>query len=180
MKTLDIEIAVMEYFNIRTNLIVPNVSWGIGLHECDLLVITKAGCAYEVEIKTSKTDLIKDKEKRHGHFNSKIKQLYFAIPMKLVKYMEHIPERAGIFGIREGINTVFKPKCEKLREARINSKYKFSEGERYQVARLGAMRILGLKKRIKKLKEEDNTGILEPEDDSEMDIIRDSFKDREE
>jgi len=45
MKSLDIEIAVMEYLGTRTNLIVPNVSWGMDLHECDILSLSKAGYA---------------------------------------------------------------------------------------------------------------------------------------
>lgn len=45
--TLDMEVAVMEHFGVRQNLIVPNVWWGMGLnHECDMLVLTKSNCAY--------------------------------------------------------------------------------------------------------------------------------------
>ena len=64
MKAIDIELAVSNYLNPRTNLIVPNVHWGMCLHECDLLVITRSGYAWEVEIKVSRVDLIKNKEKK--------------------------------------------------------------------------------------------------------------------
>ena len=47
----------MNFFNYRANLIVPNISWGLGLHECDLLVLTSSGYATEIEIKVSKADL---------------------------------------------------------------------------------------------------------------------------
>lgn len=69
MKTIELEIAIMEYFGIRQNLIVPNVSWGMnGLHECDVLILSKAGYATEVEIKISKPDLLKDRDKKHCKF----------------------------------------------------------------------------------------------------------------
>ena len=76
----DIEISVAKYMDPRVNLIVPNASWGLGLHECDLLVISKAGYASEVEIKVSKADLLRDREKRHGHASDRIKALWFALP----------------------------------------------------------------------------------------------------
>ena len=89
MKTIDIEIAVMKWIGIRRNLVIPNVSWGIsmkhpttykwmGLHECDILSLTKSNYAMEVEIKTTKSDLLKDKEKTHGHNSNLIRYLYFA------------------------------------------------------------------------------------------------------
>ena len=63
----EMECAVARYMDFRTNLVVPNVSWGFEVHECDLLIVTKTGYAYEVEIKRSKADLKKDIEKKHGH-----------------------------------------------------------------------------------------------------------------
>jgi hypothetical protein len=65
MKAIHVELAVASYFGIRRHLIVPNVSWGLGLrHECDLLIVRESGFAAEVEIKVSKSDLKKDVEKR--------------------------------------------------------------------------------------------------------------------
>jgi len=46
--------------------------------------------------KEVEADLIKDKEKKHGHDCGKFKELYFAIPAKLLKDKEHIPVQAGI------------------------------------------------------------------------------------
>ena len=84
MTTLEIEIALMEHFNVRQNSIVPNISWGIAnLHECDILVLSKSNYATEVEIKISKSGLLKDKEKKHGHNHNHIARLYFAVPKKL-------------------------------------------------------------------------------------------------
>jgi len=66
MTSKEIEILVADYFNYRANLIVPNVSWGLGVHECDILVLTKAGYAWEVEIKTSVADVKADLKKSTG------------------------------------------------------------------------------------------------------------------
>lgn len=165
LKTVDIELAVVSYLKPRVNLIVPNVSWGLGLHECDLLVISSAGYAWEIEIKVSKVDLIKDKEKRHGHISHMIKYLYFAIPDYLIEHSEHIPERAGIITIntesllellsnhknlssRDLIHFMGE-RCKIIRKPIATHKpYKFSEAERLKVAMLGAMRIWGLKRKI--------------------------------
>jgi len=146
LTTMEMEIALAHSLDFRKNLIVPNISWGMNMHECDLLVLTKAGYAWEVEIKITKADLVKDKDKRHGHHHPKIKRLYFAIPDYLTPHIKHIPERAGI------ITVDWYHRCKTIREPQQNSGYKFSEAERYNIARLGAMRIWTLKKRIVKRK----------------------------
>jgi len=157
----DIEHEVARWFNWRQNLIVPNVSWGLNLHECDLLVCSKSGYCTEVEIKISKADLIKDKEKSHGHKSNKIKYLYFAIPETLDKpeIIEHVPLVAGLliisktkygFRVNERRLPVKNASCRAL-----------TEDEQCKMAGLGAMRvwalkttIAGNKNTIKYLKEE--------------------------
>ena len=150
--TIEIEARLAGHFNYRQNLIVPNISWGMDIHECDLLIVTKSGYATEVEIKISRADLKKDAFKKHNHedrFN-RIRRLYFAIPESLSNCIEFIPERAGIIVLSRGKNYgedyLF---CKVLREAKINTTCKqFTEAERFNVARLGAMRIWGLKRKI--------------------------------
>ena len=154
LKTIDMEIALSEYFNARQNLIVPNVEWGAFIHECDLLIITKAGYAYEIEIKVSRADLKKDRGKRHGHVDrrDRIKQLYFAVPEHLLPIDEHIPARAGIISVTR-INGRYS--CVSKRRAQVSpTACKWSDPERYNVARLGSMRIWTLKKRIVRLSKE--------------------------
>ena len=57
--TIEIEEAVARKFGVRTNIIVPNVSWGLpGMHECDLFIIKMSGYGVEVEIKISKADIL--------------------------------------------------------------------------------------------------------------------------
>lgn len=151
LKTLDMELALADYFDFRQSLIVPNISWGLHIHECDMLVLTKAGYAYEIEIKVSLSDLKNDAKKQHKHQSKLISKLYFAIPEHLEKNIEHIPDKAGIIIVKKHPRNgrVF---CVKLRESTITTKYKFDDAQRYQMARLGTMRIWSLKKSIKKLK----------------------------
>lgn len=145
LTTLDMELAVSDFLNYRVNLIVPNISWGFGLHECDLLVITKSNCLWEVEIKISKADLIKDKKKYHRHRNDKISRLYFAVPDYLESETEHIPDKAGII-IVSICNGYYD--CKLLRKPKINGIYKISDSERSRLAHLGCMRLWRLKQKL--------------------------------
>lgn len=166
MTTLEMEIALAAHFNHRQNLIVPNVHWGFFIHEIDLLVVTKAGYAYEVEIKVSKADLVKDKDKRHQHHDSRgrIKYLYFAIPGKLVSEISHIPARAGIVTVKKYMATWGRYgtggyekyekeayDCQVIRQPETLGAYKFSDSERYAIARLGALRIWSMKDKLLKI-----------------------------
>lgn len=159
MKTLDIEVALMKHYNVRQNIIVPNVSWGMGLnHECDLLILRKSGLATEIEIKISKQDLLKDKEKRHNHSSNLIHKLYFAVPEILKDFaLENIQENAGLLVLKK---RVFKHSfheteriiTEIVKNPVINkTATKWTDEQRYNLARLGTMRILSLKEKILKL-----------------------------
>lgn len=140
-----IEIAVARYFNPRQNLIVPNVWWGLGFkHELDLVVLTKCGYAYEVEIKVSHADIKADLKKSHGHSSNRISRLYFAVPVELSND-ENIPASAGILSVelKNGTYVVRKVKEAKRKEARP-----FRDDERLKLAELGTMRIWSLKDTI--------------------------------
>ena len=144
MTSLDIEVALSNYFNPRVNLMVPNVSWGMWLHECDLLVITKAGYCYEVEIKISRADMRADHKKRHAHASDKIKCLYFAYPQSLGTCADLVPDRAGTITVEENLH------CHAVRPALPNHKaLPLTIEERYQIARLGTMRIWTLKEKMR-------------------------------
>lgn len=150
--TTEMECLVARFLNARANLIVPNVSWGMGLHECDLLVCTKAGYLWEVEIKVSKADLKKDAEKRHGHRNPKIKHLYFAIPNYLEDCIEHIPAHAGIITVAPADQKVWG-RVKQIRAPETNrAATPLDYNARYTLARLGAMRIWSLKDNLVKAK----------------------------
>jgi len=38
----EMELAVANFFGINSNIIVPNISWGVKIHECDLFIIKKS------------------------------------------------------------------------------------------------------------------------------------------
>ena len=146
MKTIEIECAVARYFNPRINLIVPNISWGLDIHECDLLVLTQAGYLYEIEIKTTISDTKRDKTKMHGHQHPKIKRLYFAIPHKIINNaIYHIPPRAGIISCVEIKDNIY---VDIVRQPESNGNYTCTEKEKFQIARLGALRIWNLKQKL--------------------------------
>ena len=146
--TTEIETRVAGYFDYRKNIIVPNVSWGANLHECDLLVIRDSGYAIEVEIKISKSDLRADAKKRHQHKSNRIKELYFAIPDYLEDCIEYIPERAGVLILTKN---EWGLQCRTKRKAKANPNCsKFTTEEKLKVAHLGTMRIWNLKRQIKR------------------------------
>ena len=160
IKTSQMELAVAEFINSRVNLVVPNVSWGFFSHECDLLSISKSGYATEYEIKISKADLMKDMKKEHKHEDYRIKALYFCIPEYLTNCIEHIPERAGVIIVEDyekrlHVNGIPVRKnafrCRIIRRAtESTTPYKFTDADKFQIARLGAMRIWGLKEKLAK------------------------------
>lgn len=135
--TREIEVAVGGFFRPRQNIVVPNVSWGMFVHECDLFVLTKAGYGIEIEIKVSKSDLIKDKFKRHGHNSTVIKKLFFAIPERLHRpeVVAHIPERAGVIVV----DTFGHCKIVRAATARADAK-KFDDNQRQALLRLAYLR----------------------------------------
>ncbi len=151
--TLEMECALARRFEPRRNLIVPNVSWGLDIHECDLLVITRAGYAWEIEIKVTKADLKKDAQKWHGHRDPRIRHLYFAVPDYLQDCIEYVPERAGIITVsRRPADVQWGSlwRCDTTRKPATNKAARpFSDAERYKVARLGALRIWPLKRKIR-------------------------------
>lgn len=152
LKCIEMEEAVARLYGVRQHIIVPNVSWGLRLHECDLLVIRQSGYAIEVEIKTTIADLKKDAEKRHGHISNKIKELYFAIPKSLYeKALPLIPDKAGIIVVSKEetkwwgieVKASFQRPAIKNRFA-----IPLTDAEQFTAARLGCMRIWGLKEKL--------------------------------
>lgn len=157
------EVRLAGHFNYRQNIIVPNISWGMDIHECDLLVVRKSGYATEIEIKISKADLKKDIGKRHQHVDkfNRIRELYFAIPESLVNCIEFIPERAGIIVLRKSklYNGEEFLDCKVIRRSKINTTCRrFSDEERLKIAHLGCMRIWGLKRKIIKARNTNSKG----------------------
>jgi hypothetical protein len=96
------QIAVAQHFGWRSNLIVPNVSWGLSqllYREVDLMIVHPSGFCDEVEIKISVGDLKADAKKRHAHKSDRLfRRLWFAIWSEKIheEHYVHIPEQAGI------------------------------------------------------------------------------------
>lgn len=145
------EIALANFFNYRVHHVVPNVSYGMFSHECDLLILTSAGYAWEVEIKTSLSDLKADRKKSHNHNNKRISRLYFAIPEKLRPHVSLIPDRAGVIVVNPDWAY---DQCELIRTPERVNNYRFKTDEIISLLRLSTMRIWGLKRTIERYKKE--------------------------
>ena len=150
MTLYEIELALANYFNPQVNIIVPNVSWGMGLrHECDLLVLRKTGYCAEIEIKRSKADCRADLNKKHGHSSDMIRELWFALPLDIYESCKAIiPERAGILVVeRTEYGTGFRVDVRRRAKRNMNAR-RLDDKERMNLARLGCMRIWGLKRKM--------------------------------
>jgi hypothetical protein len=153
MTAKDIEVAVAHWADYRTNLVVPNVAWGMGLrYEADIIVLRKSGYGVEVEIKVSKSDLKRDEKKMHAHGGQNyhgpvwIRQTFFAVPPALKDLVK--PEFGVLVVDDAGI-------ASQYRDAPINTEaVPLDVKGRLKLARLGCMRIWTLKKRLLQLKEQ--------------------------
>lgn len=147
MKTCDIELAVSAWIGTRNHLIVPNVSWGLYLHECDLLVVSKSGYATEIEIKVTPSDLRADSKKIHEHRSKRIKFLYFAMPKEMRGHVNDVPERAGVILVDD------KEYCELVRRPVSNPlAVKITPDDQFQIARLGTLRMWNLKRELRDIR----------------------------
>ena len=149
------EVAIAKYFGYRTHIVVPNISWGFFNHECDLFFVRKSGYGFEVEIKRSKSDMLADFKKKHGHKDRKnrIVQLYYAFPEELLpKVKDLVPEECGIITVQwsEWNNRAY---ASMHRDAkRKKGAKRLTEKEQLQIARLGTLRIWTLKEKLNELK----------------------------
>jgi len=132
-------------FFIRSHYVVREVEWGLGFHHrLDLLSIamdTKIGT--EIEIKISKGDLKRDLEKEHGHYDSRIRQLYFAGPIELQEaFFEFAPAEAGIITVFYDSKRRWYPyQCTIRRRPKPRKSYRpFTDEEIFKLLRLGNMR----------------------------------------
>lgn len=140
MKSIDVEIAVANYFDYRTNVIVPNVSWGMGLlYEADVVVLRPSNYAIEVEIKVSASDIRADLKKKHLHDSNLFKELWFAIP-EMLKDNPNIPSHAGVLSIAENsrVSVIRKP-------IKRTDSLKWTQEQRNKLLHLASMRTWKLK-----------------------------------
>lgn len=151
--TIDqIECAVAEYFGVRNNIIVPNVSWGFfATHEADMVIINKTGYLTEVEIKRSWQDFLADFRKTTTHDEGKVMYKYFAVPYELrEKVRAYLAECNrmdwGVVSYTESGEAFIHYHPSNF--GRSDKSKKLSLEERFEIARLGCMRVWRLKKKL--------------------------------
>lgn len=157
MNAREIELAVARHFGTRNKICVPNISHGFTPcgWEMDLAILTGSGYLYEVEIKTSVADLRRDRHKKRwtrpnelARFNEVVSQYFIAVPIELVARIgDDLPEFAGLLSCRlEKKNPYYYPgqfyrvHVDQVRPSAKKRGRALTEGERYQLARLGVFR----------------------------------------
>jgi hypothetical protein len=83
----EIEHIIVAYLGgVRTNIIVPNLSWGFLNHEADLISIDKNGYLTEVEIKRSFEDFKADFQKDNYHdTHERVFRFGYFVPKAILK-----------------------------------------------------------------------------------------------
>ena len=154
MKAREIELPVAHYFSVFRNLVVANVSHGfapLALWEMDLAVVSKSGYLYEVEIKTSKADLLCDLKKDRWNslkimrFHEIVSQYFIAMPEKLFtslseEDLKKLHDFPGILTVKDDGTNYYTGRVKCIRPSTKKRGRKLSDNEMYQLARLGAIR----------------------------------------
>lgn len=127
----------------RRFAVVPNVSWGWGLdYEADLIAVSPAGRAIEVEIKISRHDLIQDckKAKWEKGLDPRIRMFYYAVPEGLVDVaVETVKPFCGIMSVPEKDSGYYRAKIVR-RASVIENARPVSPEELNKLLHLGVMR----------------------------------------
>lgn len=148
---IEVAIAKNSNFDFRRNIVAFNVNGCSGKlpiwHECDILVCTKAGYLTEIEIKRSWSDFLADFRKKHHHESEGlIKYFYYCVPMSIVERVkEFLEKRYVVVGIITYSESLFIH-VEKVAEKRKCNKLTIEQ--QLEIARLGAMRVIGLKEKL--------------------------------
>jgi len=163
IETIEVAIAESDKFNYLRNLVVYNVTANSTLvsHECDVLVMSKAGYLTEIEIKRSWSDFLADFKKKHNHIdktNDKIKHFYYCVPLSIVeKVKKYLFENDIIFNDiityddDAKLNIVKCEHSEKVEEILKDKAWSTEHlwlEQQFTLARYGAMRSVKCKQRI--------------------------------
>ena len=70
-------------WNRRSDIMVPNVSWGLLPYEADFVVISKSGYMTEIEIKRSWEDFKADFKKDHKHDDERVYKFAYCVPKSI-------------------------------------------------------------------------------------------------
>lgn len=83
-------------WNKRTDIMIPNLSWGLLPYEADFVVVSKSGYLTEVEIKRSWEDFKADFKKNHNHDAEQVYYFYYCVPVSIIsKVKEFLMEKYG-------------------------------------------------------------------------------------
>lgn len=81
-------------WNKRSDIMIPNLSWGLLPYEADFVVVSKSGYLTEVEIKRSWEDFKADFKKKHNHDAEQVYYFYYCVPVSIVaKVKEFLIEK---------------------------------------------------------------------------------------
>lgn len=160
----EIEVALAHYnsFDFRRNIVAFNVNGWSGtlpiFHECDMLVCTKSGYLTEIEIKRTWSDFVADFKKKHKHENNGLmKYFYYCLPASFdlketyVLLEEHKVNYSGILFYDEYLNFQFhgfRVSQDDYQNRCLKGHKKLTIEQQLEVARLGAMRVIGLKEKL--------------------------------
>lgn len=167
---IEVALAKSRFFDYRKNIVAFNVNGWSGtlpiFHECDMLVLSKSGYLTEIEIKRSWSDFLADFKKKHHHESEGlIKYFYYCVPDALYERVkDYLYEKdidcAGIITYDEELGISIrairkKPflkgeePYDRLGITQPDYKKLFLE-QQLEIARLGAMRVIGLKEKLSK------------------------------
>ncbi len=169
IEEIEVALATSEKFNYQKNVVVPNVHGESSVlaifHECDMLVMSKSGYLTEIEIKRSFADFKADFNKRHHHANSElIKYFYYCVPQSIGdKVMEVLKEKeifyTGVIMYNEALDFSIVGHyegtingCDIFSHPQFPGAKKLYLEQQLELARLGCMRVIGLKKKLTELK----------------------------
>lgn len=151
----DIEDAIILRYTkgIRNDIVVPNVSWGMGInYEADLIVLNRQGYATEYEIKRSYSDFVADFAKdEDAHKAPWVYRFYYVLPLLIKDRAEEFIRHTGIetpavLFYDENGNFTSNNGCSYVKGGR-----KMFLEEQLKLARLGVMRYWNLREKQKEL-----------------------------
>jgi hypothetical protein len=153
MTLMQLELNIAKFFDYRQNVIIPNVSWGMGLrYEADIIVISGSCYCTEIELKISKADLKKDRDKRKWNLATPrwseeryniIRRQFFGVPEALRETaIEFAPPKCGIIWVSEN-GRVHLERAAKILKARP-----LTEKEYLHALHLASMRTWTLKETL--------------------------------
>ena len=148
----DIQLAIRNspWCDLRSDIIVPNVSWGLLPYEADLIQVKKSNLVVEYEIKRSFEDFKKDFTKYHTHDAQLIAYFYYVIPEKLIdKVKAFLIEHYGssenspavlYYDENGGIHTMTDENHKEFGNPKRKNYVKITESEKATLGRLVSIR----------------------------------------